>query len=694
MLDQPSTLQLQSLEEAWRQAEAIKSSWRAGTLPNAAQALRDHPTLQTYKSIVVDLAYEEFVLQELKGERLSPEDFVARMPAFQASIAKVLKAHRLLLEHPEIIPIPRSAISWPESGRRWQGLDLLTVIGQGGFSRVYLAYDPDTDRHCVLKLTPGPTSEGQMLGRLKHPHISDIYWAKSFENWMAVCVPFVGVTTLEDLRARLFPTDHPPTRSDDILDAIDPLLLPSRSDRLGTFAIPCGFSVSVGITLIVAKIADALAYAHQCGIVHGDLKPSNVIVGAGGHPYLIDFNLSATQREWNDRPRGTFPYMAPELLESVQKSQVIPLELGRSADIYAFGVLLHELLTGKLPFPVDQANSDLIESQLTAIRAGEVCSPLPLEIPQKLRKLATACLAYRVEDRPRNASDLALQLAEITDEILGNRKQQIGRRKRILLLAGIGVAIGLGWSISLIRSDRPGTDLGELSSAEAYFDRGLSHLENEKFKYAIMDFDRADQYMLDPNIQGFNAYAHARAGHLRDSSIIAFRAIEKGNTSVEVLNNFGHVLVQLGEPDRAIDYLDRALSQSPKAIAPRFNRATAYSRVDADGTGFLTRRRAADDLTELLKNDPPPSAQLYHFAGLVYARTTRLDPAIRDVAILYLTKAAEYGKDPASFPANLTIQSALGNDPKYRVLCQSRPGTARATEADWRALYLMLPKRK
>src|SRR5262249_30988081 len=104
---------------------------------------------------------------------------------------------------------------------------------------------------------------------------------------------------------------------------------------------------------IVARLADGLAYAHEHGILHQDLKPANVLLREDGTPMLLDFNLAQDTKLRGNLPAahvgGTLPYMAPEQLDAFRDGRPRP---DPRSDVYALGLILYELLTLRLPFPV------------------------------------------------------------------------------------------------------------------------------------------------------------------------------------------------------------------------------------------------------------------------------------------------------------------------------------------------------
>src|SRR4051812_17502510 len=90
----------------------LKRSWRDGTPPDAAGALRDHPTLLKHRSLVVDLAYEEYCLREEAGRAPDAESFCRALPAFRSEVRSVIRGHRALVDRPEVYD--QIEVRWPE----------------------------------------------------------------------------------------------------------------------------------------------------------------------------------------------------------------------------------------------------------------------------------------------------------------------------------------------------------------------------------------------------------------------------------------------------------------------------------------------------------------------------------------------------------------------------------------------------
>jgi len=197
-------------------------------------------------------------------------------------------------------------------------------LTRGGMSEIYLARDTNTQRLVAMKLVHNSKSdyytrfryETAMVASLTHDHILPVFDYGESGPWCYLVTPYISDGTLHQ---RLIQS---------------PVPLPLRDAGM-----------------ILEQLADALQYAHDCGIVHRDIKPSNILLRDGVHVYLADFGLAqridkAPRAEEGDMSQdsylmGTPEYMAPELAES---------DPTPASDIYSLGVLLYQMLTGRVPF--------------------------------------------------------------------------------------------------------------------------------------------------------------------------------------------------------------------------------------------------------------------------------------------------------------------------------------------------------
>ncbi len=403
--------------------DRITRVWRCReTDPDAWAALQSHPQLWNDKGVVLDLAYEEYFLRENAGQALDSEVFCERFAPYRSSLRKLIHAHQWLTPHLDKLeepPPPAEAIRWPETGETIGDFTLLRELGRGSFARVFLAVEARAgNRKVVIKLTAHSGDEAHTLGQLDHPNIVPLLSAPwiAETKLTAVCMPYMGAATLHDLIDRAFPLrDSPPPRfAEVIVEAARSTAHPGDPQPRSAEADPhLRHDTYVdGVLLLGAQLAEALAYVHERGVLHSDLKPSNVLLSPDGRPLLIDFNLSTEPRTLEARQGGTLPYMAPEQLHAFITET--PVNLDAQSDLFSLGVLLYELLTGKLPYgplPASCNSYDLAALLLKRQKTGfvPICHHNP-DVSHFGARMVEQCLAFDAANRPSSAAALAEEL--------------------------------------------------------------------------------------------------------------------------------------------------------------------------------------------------------------------------------------------------------------------------------------------
>ena len=306
-------------------------------------------------------------------------------------------------------------------------------LGGGGMSRVFLATETALDRTVVLKVLPPELvqavsterfrQEIRLAARLHHPHIVPLLAAGQADGLLYYTMPFVEG---ESLRARLAASGELPVHE---------------------------------AVRLLRDVAAALAYAHERGIVHRDIKPDNVLI-AGGEGLVTDFGvakaLSAAAADDGSGltslgvALGTPAYMAPE------QAAADP-HVDQRADIYALGCLAYEVLTGQPPF-VGRTPQALLAAQAT--QAPEPCERRRPGLPPELTSLVMRCLGKRPAYRPQTASEVLHALDGVLTPLSGLALTAVSpasrfdrRRSRIIEVAAaaavLAVAAGIGaWWVS------------------------------------------------------------------------------------------------------------------------------------------------------------------------------------------------------------------------------------------------------
>lgn len=251
-------------------------------------------------------------------------------------------------------------------------------IGKGAFGSVWKAYDSRLDRTVAIKIPRKERiaksggelflREARAAAQLKHPNIVPVFEVgKKGEIYYIVSDYIEGVGLDEWMR------DHRPTARDS--------------------------------AVMMAKIADALHHAHANGVVHRDMKPTNVLIDAAGEPHIMDFGLAKRSNEESTRSEagrliGTPLYMAPEQARGESTA------IDARTDIYALGVVFFELLTGEPPF------HGAMRALLDQILYEEVPNPRRLDrtIPRDLETICLKCLNKNRKRRYQSASEVAADL--------------------------------------------------------------------------------------------------------------------------------------------------------------------------------------------------------------------------------------------------------------------------------------------
>ncbi len=258
-------------------------------------------------------------------------------------------------------------------------------IGRGSMGTVYSAYDAKADRDVAIKVC----SEEQ-----KFCTDNDMVFRKLFMN--------------EANTARLL--DHPNIVK--ILDAGeqsgDPYIVMEYIDGGATLADHCEPSAMLPVEQVaacVATCAKALNYAHDRGIIHRDIKPSNIMLSRSGEVKIGDFSIAERLVSDTTRVVGVFgspKYMSPE--------QIQERELGPATDLYSLGVVLFELLAGRVPFPTKTLSS--LVHKIIHERPPSVREYRP-ELPQELDSIVGRALQKAPEHRYASGNDFANDLARI-----------------------------------------------------------------------------------------------------------------------------------------------------------------------------------------------------------------------------------------------------------------------------------------
>ncbi len=273
--------------------------------------------------------------------------------------------------------------------------NIIGELGQGAMGTVYKAVDPLIDRIVAIKTINLAIAmdekdeyesrfyqEAKAAGRLSHPNIVTIYDVGKSGEIAYIAMEFLQGRELREIlnNGQRMPVEQ--------------------------------------VVNVVAQVAQGLAYAHEHGVVHRDVKPSNIMIVRDGHVKITDFGIarmaSAAVRTQTGMVLGSPKYMSPE--------QVIGKQIDQRSDIFSLGVMLYEMLTGQAPFSGDSISAIMYQ---TVNSVPPPPSSLSSDVPEMLNFIVAKALAKKVEDRYQDSKGFAADLYACSDRLPRNAAPRV-----------------------------------------------------------------------------------------------------------------------------------------------------------------------------------------------------------------------------------------------------------------------------
>jgi eukaryotic-like serine/threonine-protein kinase len=323
---------------------------------------------------------------------------------------------------PTPTPIRQVGASSCRPGDRVEDFELLAELGRGGFGCVFLARQISLGRLVALKITRNlGASEGRTLAHLQHENIVPVY-SESVDSESGnrlLCMQYVAGPTLQKLMDELRKFEIESWSGELLLKVIDGLNLekiPFDPTALRDRELLVQADWVESICWICERLAEALAYAAERGVLHRDIKPPNILLSQYGRPLLADFNLAVQTTDPSEVRStsfgGTLAYMSPEALDAFNPEHPAGPEIvDARSDIYSLGVVLFQLRHSYLPFHNPPVRGLPTPDQLGEMSNDRRRKPDPSET--KFRQHALDGIIRRcLEPDPARRFPTALDLAQ------------------------------------------------------------------------------------------------------------------------------------------------------------------------------------------------------------------------------------------------------------------------------------------
>ena len=351
---------------------------------------------------LLDGLVAEYSARLARGER-NAADLLARAPEeHRARLERVFGMMQAGSVHAPTTP------AGLRPGSQLDKFRIVREIGRGGMAVVYLATQLDLARPVALKvLRPGLSvdrrhverfqREALAVARLNHPHIVQVHAVGEAQGWHYLAMEYVEGPTLAEVYEKLPPAAE--RTAEDL----------ARLAGMSPESV-AGLSYERALCRLLAPVARALATTHELGLLHRDVKPSNILLRKGGHALVADFGLAKGDNDpglsLTGEPVGTPFYMSPE------QALLVEQEIDQRTDVYSLGVTLYEGLAGRRPF-----EGRTLLAVLDAVRSEHAPS-LRVLVPRTTRDagaVVSRAMAREREERYPRALEFAADLSALAE---------------------------------------------------------------------------------------------------------------------------------------------------------------------------------------------------------------------------------------------------------------------------------------
>jgi serine/threonine protein kinase/Flp pilus assembly protein TadD len=378
---------------------------------------------------IINNAVQQFINAKLQGRERALDEFVKNYPGYELQIRqKIEKIQKIDGLFSGLMEADDSDYSEPVTehdlvGQKLGDFEILSLIGAGGMGAVFLARQISLDRDVALKVisdVSGARSkslerfkrEAKVLAKISHPNIVPVYEVGEQGPYSYFAMEYVQGFSLDKILASIRNAPHGDKASKVMLKCLENKTAFSENGMAGperTSGAEIDTDYIVAISKMIINIASALDYAHEKGILHRDVKPSNILISSDGTAKLVDFGLAKAETQQTVTVTGEFfgtpSYVSPE---QIRKPETVDCR----SDVYSLAATYYECLTLHAPF-----EGSTINETLTSVISREAVPPKKYcpRLSADLNTVLLHALEKAPEDRYETASDFADDIQNVLD---------------------------------------------------------------------------------------------------------------------------------------------------------------------------------------------------------------------------------------------------------------------------------------
>jgi tetratricopeptide (TPR) repeat protein/serine/threonine protein kinase len=544
---------------------------------------------------IIEQAIQRFVDAQLQGQQPNIDEFVKQYPEFESQIRKRIQSLQEIdglfacLIEAETSDFGDEIPEHSLIGKRLGDFEILSLIGTGGMGAVFLARQVSLDREVALKVISDISGtrakslerfnrETKVLAKVSHQNIVPIYEVGQQGPYSYFAMEYVKGVSLDKILSGIRnarPDEKASVVMHRCLDAQASIYDSScHKDSSNGAEIDTDYIVEIG--RIIISIASALDYAHKKGILHRDVKPSNILITSDGTAKLVDFGLAKGQTQQTITVTGEFfgtpSYVSPE---QIRKPDIVDCR----SDVFSLAATYYECLTLHPPF-----GGDTINETLTQVISREAIPPKKYcpRLSTDFNTVLLHALEKLPEDRYQTAADFAddienvLEFKSITAKrpSITQKTYKTLRRNllKVVMVVVCILVIVLGYFLFSSRIQQKNETI-----ARELYQLGSRKTSQGEFTEALMYLEKAIK--VNPKFTG--AYNLAgdcfrSLGQHQKAIEIYKQAIEIDPNNTDACCNLGTTYRDLGRHNEAIEVFKQTIRRNPNNTVAYYNLGITY----------------------------------------------------------------------------------------------------------------------